>query len=240
MEVVVLTGAGVSADSGIPTFRDAGGLWEGVRPEEVATPEAWERDAVRVWRFYQLRRARLGEVEPNAAHHALARLERDLGRTGAGFTLVSQNVDDLHQRAGSSVLAMHGQLSRLRCERCGRVQEDREHLDPERFVPCPACGHPALRPDVVWFGEIPHHLDEIELRLSRATHFLALGTSGEVYPAAGLLARASLFGARTFVQALEAPGNLHPRDRFLPGRAAERVPALVQELLAELPPATGD
>jgi NAD-dependent deacetylase len=234
--VVVLTGAGVSADSGIATFRGADGLWEGHRPEDVATPEAWRRDRAGVWRFYQGRRARLAAVEPNAAHEALARLERELAAAGVPFTLVSQNVDDLHQRAGSTVLAMHGQLADLVCERCRRVVRDLERLDPERFVPCAACGHDALRPDVVWFGEVPYHLAEIERRVSAATRFLALGTSGVVYPAAGMLELARLMGACTLVQALEPPENVHPRDRFVAGRAADEVPRLVDELLAELAP----
>jgi NAD-dependent deacetylase len=234
--VVVLTGAGVSADSGIATFRGPDGLWEGRRPEEVATPQAWRRDRAGVWRFYQTRRARLRTVEPNAAHRALARLERELAAAGVPFTLVSQNVDDLHQRAGSTVLAMHGQLADLVCERCRRVVRDLEHTDPERFVPCAACGHDALRPDVVWFGEVPYHVAEIERRVTAATWFLALGTSGVVWPAAGMLELARLMGARTIVQALEPPENVHPRDRFVAGRAAEVVPGLVDELLAELSP----
>ena len=173
-------------------------------------------------------------VEPNAAHRALARLERALQDGGHGFTLVSQNVDGLHRRAGSRVLSMHGSLRRLACERCGAVVEDEEHLDPERFVPCAACGHERLRPDVVWFGEVPRHLDEIEAAVLDATDFWALGTSGVVYPAAGLLALARGIGARTVVGGLEEPDNLHPADRFVPGRAAAVVPRLVDELLASV------
>lgn len=232
VSLVVLTGAGVSADSGVPTFRDAGGLWEGRRPEEVATPEAWAADRASVWRFYQLRRAALGRVEPNDAHRALARLERGMAERGHAFTLVSQNVDDLHQRVGSTVLSMHGSLPRLACERCGARVEDRESLDPDRTVPCAACDHDALRPDVVWFGEVPHHLDAIDRALRRATHFLAVGTSGVVYPAAGMLELARACGAETIVNSLDPPDNLHPRDRFLPGRAALVVPPLVEEWLA--------
>ncbi|MCB9916575.1 MAG: NAD-dependent deacylase [Planctomycetes bacterium] len=233
--IVVLTGAGVSADSGLATFRGGGGLWEQQRVEDVATPEAWARDPALVWRFYQRRRAALRDVEPNAAHHALARLERELAARGGALTLVSQNVDDLHQRAGSTVLAMHGQLARLRCEACGARVDDREHLDPARFVPCPRCAHPRLRPDVVWFGEMPLFLDEIEAAVRAAHVFLAAGTSGNVWPAAGYLALARAWSAETVVQALEPPANLDRADRFVGGHAAEALPRLVDEWLARWP-----
>ena len=229
--IVVLTGAGVSADSGLATFRGAGGLWEGQRVEDVATVEAWERDPALVWRFYQLRRAALLDVEPNEAHHALARLERELAKAGGSVTLISQNVDDLHQRAGSRVLDMHGQLSRLACESCGSKVRDLEHLDPAEFVPCASCGHPRMRPDVVWFGEVPRFLDEISRAVRGATHFLACGTSGAVWPAAGLLAEARAWSAETLVNSLEEPSNLAREDRFLPGRAVDVVPELVEQWL---------
>ncbi len=232
--VVILTGAGVSADSGLATFRGAGGLWEGRSIEEVATPRAWRADPALVWRFYQERRASLARVAPNAAHVALAALEERLARAGARFTLVTQNVDDLHERAGSSALLhMHGELARLRCERCGACVRDLEHVDPLAFVPCAACRFERLRPDVVWFGEMPHHMDAIEAALVGCTHFLAIGTSGVVWPAAGFLAAARDAGARTWVQALERPENLHPDDVFVEGRAAERLPGLLEELAGE-------
>lgn len=231
--VVCLTGAGISADSGVATFRDAGGLWEGRRPEEVATPEAWAADRSSVWRFYQARRRKLSEVQPNAAHAALARFEERCSAASIPFTLISQNVDDLHQRAGSSVLSMHGQLAVLRCESCGWTGRDLEHLDDE-LVPCPLCSHEALRPHVVWFGEVPFHLDAIEAALARCTHFVSIGTSGAVYPAAGCLAAARAHGASTIVNSLDAPDNLHPDDRFLPGRAIEVVPELVKTLSERL------
>jgi NAD-dependent deacetylase len=221
ISVLVLTGAGLSADSGLPTYRD-GGLWQGHRPEELATPAAWRREPELVWRFYQERRARLVAAEPNAAHRALARLEQP------SFTLVTQNVDDLHQRAGSHPIEMHGSLMRLRCERCARTLEDRVSLDPQRFVPCPACGHARLRPDVVWFGELPYGMRRIEQALNRCTHFLALGTSGAVQPAAGFLAVARARGARTIVQALVPPDNLAALDEFHAGRAAEVLPPLLE------------
>ena len=234
LAVVVLTGAGVSADSGVATFRGAGGLWEGQRIEDVATPEAWRRAPERVWRFYQLRRASLATVVPNAAHRALAELERRLVAAGARFTLVTQNVDDLHERAGSRALVhMHGELALLRCERCDTRVRDLARVDPAEFVPCAGCGHARLRPDVVWFGEMPYHMDAIETELARCTHFLAIGTSGVVYPAAGLLALAREQGARTWVQALERPENVHPADAFVPGRAGEVLPELVASLARE-------
>lgn len=229
--VLVLTGAGVSADSGVRTFRDNGGLWEGHRPEDVATPQAWRRNRELVWRFYQERRAQLSTVSPNPAHAALAELERRLSSAGVGFTLVTQNVDDLHERVGSRPIHMHGELAWLRCERCDRRVRDLEHTSPVEFVPCLACGHDALRPDIVWFGEMPYHMDAIELALDECTQFVAIGTSGQVWPAAGFLQAARQLGARTWVQSLDAPENLDPRDTFMPGRAAEVVPQLSQSLI---------
>lgn len=232
--VVVLTGAGISADSGVRTFRDHGGLWEGHRVEDVATPEGWERDPRLVWRFYQERRRQLRSVQPNAAHTALTAFARAVVAAGHGFTLITQNVDDLHQRAGSDVLPMHGELQKLRCEACGTVVVDTLHVDPGRFVPCPECEHPRLRPHIVWFGEMPFHMAAIERALARCTHFAAIGTSGHVYPAAGMLQQARASGAITWVQALDPPVNLDPRDRFRQGRAALAVPVLLQELAQEL------
>jgi NAD-dependent deacetylase len=231
ISLVVLTGAGVSADSGIDTFRGAGGLWEGHRAEEVATPEAWAHSPEMVWRFYQMRRAKVAAAVPNAAHHALARLEAGMEAAVHSFTLISQNVDDLHQRSGSSVISMHGSLAVLRCERCGEHLADLEYFDSDAFLACPSCDHDRLRPDVVWFGEMPYALEEIDRVVRGATHFLSCGTSGFVYPAAGLLAVARESGAETFVNSLDEPGNLDPRDRFLPGRAAEVIPELVEEWL---------
>lgn len=232
--IVVLTGAGISADSGVRTFRDADGLWEGHRVEDVATPDGWERDPRLVWRFYQERRLQLRSVQPNAAHVALATFARAAQAAGHTFTLVTQNVDDLHVRAGSEVLAMHGELLRLRCEQCEEVVVDTLHVDPWRFVPCATCGHARLRPHIVWFGEVPFHLPQIERALGRCTHFLAIGTSGVVWPAAGMLHQARAQGAVTWVQSLEPPANLDPRDRYRRGRAAEVVPQLLAELATEL------
>jgi NAD-dependent deacetylase len=232
--LVVLTGAGVSADSGLATFRGAGGLWEGHRVEQVATPEAWAANPELVWRFYQMRRAALGTVEPNDAHRALAALGRELEDAGIPFLLVTQNVDDLHERAGAEPVHMHGELAVLRCESCGGRVHDRERLDPHEFLPCRACGHGRLRPDIVWFGEIPFHMERIESALARCTHFVSVGTSGAVYPAAGFLAAARSGGARTYVNSLDAPDNLHSADEFRGGRAARVVPTLADELLTTL------
>lgn len=230
-KIVILTGAGISADSGVDTYRDAGGLWEGHRFEEVATPEAWEENRDLVWRFYQLRRRQVTSVEPNPAHLALTRLQKELEARGGKLTLITQNVDDLHQRAGSDVLAMHGELLRLRCEACGARPVDAEHFGETEFVACEACGHTPLRPDVVWFGEMPYHLDTIERAVAEADLFVAIGTSGAVYPAAGYLSYARAAGIPTVVQGLAEPDNLDPRDRFVAGRAAEAVPRLVEEWL---------
>lgn len=228
--VLILTGAGVSADSGVRTFRDAGGLWEGQRVEDVATPDGWERNPSLVWRFYQERRRQLRTVEPNAAHRALAEFAEAAVEAGHGVTLVTQNVDDLHDRAGSEVLHMHGELMKLRCESCETVIEDRVHFDPGRFVPCEACGHARLRPHIVWFGEVPFHMGEIERALRRCTHFVAIGTSGKVWPAAGMLQQARSNGAVTWVQALETPDNLDGGDRWHQGRAADVVPGMLADI----------
>jgi NAD-dependent deacetylase len=191
--IVVLTGAGISAESGVPTFRDAGGLWEGHRVEDVATPEAFERDPDTVQRFYDVRRRAVAAVVPNPAHHALARLERALGDE---VLLVTQNIDDLHERAGSRrVVHMHGELSSALCGSCGnRAAAPGDLIE---WPACTACGERMLRPDVVWFGEMPYELDVIESALERCDEFVAIGTSGAVYPAAGFVLIAAEYGART-------------------------------------------
>jgi NAD-dependent deacetylase len=232
--IVILTGAGISADSGLATFRGAGGLWEGARVEDVATPQAWRRDPALVWRFYQERRARLAQVEPNAAHRALAELERAGVERDRKVQIFTQNVDDLHERAGSQPFHVHGELAVLRCEGCGARLRDLERVDPAVFLPCPACAAERLRPDVVWFGEIPYFQEEVEAALMECDLFLAVGTSGAVWPAAGWLAVARARGARTIVQALDEPENLSRQDEFRAGRASEIVPALVRELVGDL------
>ena len=229
--VVVLTGAGVSADSGVATFRDAGGLWEGHRPEQVATPEAWECDRALVWRFYQARRAQLRTVQPNPAHHALRAFADACREAGVAFTMITQNVDDLHERARLEAIHMHGELASLRCERCGHKVRGLDYVELS-FLPCARCGHDAMRPDIVWFGEIPFFLDEIDRAMRTCTHFVAIGTSGNVWPAAGLLGAARAAGAVTWVQALEEPANLDRRDRFVCGRAAQVVEPMLREIAA--------
>ena len=227
-EIVILTGAGISAESGIATFRGADGLWEGHRFEEVASPEGFRRDPELVHRFYNLRRAGLDRVEPNAAHRALVRLEREWrGR----FLLVTQNVDDLHERAGSERLVhMHGELRKALCEGCGKSWEWVGDLGMGDA--CIYCGRVGVvRPDIVWFGEMPYGMDGILAALGRCAIFVSVGTSGSVYPAAGFVDMARRVGARTVecnVAETSASGNFGERRT---GLATEVVPALVEELL---------
>lgn len=228
MRIVVLTGAGISAESGVPTFRDADGLWEGHRVEDVATPEAYEAQPVAVQRFYDERRAALRQVEPNAAHLALGRLEEALGDD---LFLVTQNIDDLHERGGSlRVHHMHGELLSALCRGCRRRVRWTEHLAD--FPPCPCCGVTELRPDVVWFGEIPYGMEEIQDELKRADLFVSIGTSGAVYPAAGFVQHAALRGARTLeLNLLPSEGTSYFHESRQ-GLAGELVPAWVDGVLA--------
>lgn len=224
--MVILTGAGVSAESGIATFRDGNGLWENHRVEDVASPEGFRRDPGLVQRFYDLRRAQALEVEPNAAHLALARLEQ---RLPGQVLIVTQNVDDLHERAGSTnVLHIHGKLNSALCTACWqRGPWTRPLADGPR---CPACGQPALRPDIVWFGENVHHLDEIELAVAGCELFVVIGTSGVVYPAAGLSWAARRHGATTVLLNLEAQeGGDYDELRY--GPATQVVPAWVSAMV---------
>ena len=197
--IVVLTGAGISAESGIATFRGPGGLWEGHRVEDVCTPQALARDPELVHRFYDLRRAALAGVEPNAAHHALARLDAEWP---GELLIVTQNVDDLHERAGAKrLLHMHGELKSALCAACEDRRAWEGDLPPG--TECTACGSPALRPDIVFFGEMPYAMDRIERALARADLFVSIGTSGAVYPAAGFVQTAKYHGARTLELNLE-------------------------------------
>jgi NAD-dependent deacetylase len=226
-QIVVLTGAGISAESGVPTFRDAGGLWEGHHVEDVATPEAFERDRGTVQRFYDARRAALAGVEPNAAHYALAELERAIGDD---LLVVTQNIDDLHERGGSrNVLHMHGELLKAVCRAC----EDRFTWDSDLAdePPCPGCGVADLRPDVVWFGEMPYEMDRIALALSQARLFVSIGTSGAVYPAAGFVQHALRYGARTLELNLDPSEGSHFFHETRSGRAGDLVPTWVKEVL---------
>ncbi|GAA1778737.1 NAD-dependent deacylase [Agromyces lapidis] len=226
MRVVVLTGAGISAESGVPTFRDADGLWEGHRVEDVATPEAFRRAPDTVQRFYDARRRAVALVAPNPAHAALARLERELGDE---LLVVTQNIDALHESAGSTrVLHMHGELGTALCSSCGARSPAEGDLIGR--PPCPACGDRMLRPDVVWFGEMPYGLDRIDAALAACEVFVAIGTSGAVYPAAGFVSTAKARGART-VELNLAPSEITGLfDEVRQGPASTVVPAWCAEV----------
>ena len=227
--LVILTGAGISAESGVRTFRDGDGLWERHRLEDVATPEAFRRDPDLVYRFYNERRRGLASVEPNAAHHALARLEA----TWPGeLLLVTQNVDDLHDRAGSKrLIHMHGELLKGRCTGCGTI-----HAwpgDMGRGSCCPVCGNRRVRPHIVWFHELPMAMDQIYEALEGCDLFVAIGTSGHVYPAAGFVDAVGP-RCRTLELNLEPSRVASAFQEARTGRATELVPALVAELLLHL------
>ncbi len=224
--IVILTGAGISAESGLRTFRAADGLWENHRVQEVATPEAFRRDPELVYRFYNERRRSLATVQPNAAHLALARLEREWP---GDFLLVTQNVDDLHDRAGSKhLLHMHGELLKGRCLACGRVQAWPGDLDHASC--CHACGRGPVRPHIVWFGELPLEMERIYEALEACDLFVAIGTSGHVYPAAGFIEAVSP-GARTLELNLEPSLVASAFQEARTGKATELVPAFVDGLL---------
>ena len=235
--IVVLTGAGISAESGLGTFRDKGGLWARFDPMTLATPAAFARDPALVQAFYDARRRNLLEAVPNAAHRALAWLEGELTGRGDRLVLITQNVDDLHERAGSrAVVHIHGELRKVRCLACGAVSSWDADVRPEDQ--CPACGVPGrLRPHVVWFGEMPFHMDLIEDALAVADLFVAIGTSGSVYPAAGFVAAAQQHGARTCELNLEPSdnGTLFGERHY--GPATLVVPAWVDAVLGSTPAA---
>ena len=225
--IVILTGAGISAESGIATFRAADGLWEQHRIEDVATPEAFARDPDLVQRFYDARRAHVQNASPNAAHAALARLDQ---RWDGDLLIVTQNVDDLHERAGARRLRhMHGELLSAWCQACdARSAWDAPLSDRPA---CPACGVPALRPDIVWFGEMPYHMDDIEAALRRCDLFVSIGTSGAVYPAAGFVQTARHYGARTLELNLDpSQGSILFHECRI-GRASDLVPIFVEDML---------
>jgi NAD-dependent deacetylase len=235
--LLVLTGAGVSAESGVPTFRDANGLWENHRVEQVATPQGFEADPSLVWRFYSERRRKAGAVLPNPGHHALAAAEQ---RMDDRFLLVTQNIDGLHQRAGSRrVIEIHGSLFRTRCDSCERepFPDEREHLgkEPPACELCAARGRRGrLRPAVVWFGEMidPGHLRQIgrfvEEGRKRRLAFLAVGTSGAVYPAAGLVLEARTAGGETWLVNAEPPENAGAFHHFVQGPSGRILPELFE------------
>ena len=244
--IVILTGAGISAESGLQTFRAADGLWEGHRVEDVATPEAFVRDPALVHQFYDARRARLSEVVPNAAHVALARLDAEWG---GALLIVTQNVDDLHERAGAKrLLHMHGEVRKGWCLRCNErfawdgAMAPRDTPPTSSAAPqdernrCPSCETVGMvRPDIVWFGEMPYGMDRIEAALMKADLFVSMGTSGAVYPAAGFVQTAKYCGAATLEINLEPSLGSVSFDERRNGLASELVPVWVGEMLASPP-----
>lgn len=225
--IVVLTGAGISAESGLATFRGPGGLWEGHRVEDVCTPEALARDAALVHRFYDARRAALGGVVPNPAHDALARLDRDWP---GELLIVTQNVDDLHERAGARrMLHMHGELNSALCAACDARRPWTGSLPPG--TSCDDCGAPALRPDIVFFGEMPYRMDTIDRALATCDLFVSIGTSGAVYPAAGFVQTARYHGAATLELNLEPSAGSGWFGETRLGPASELVPGWVDQML---------
>tara|TARA_R110000782_G_scaffold167129_6_gene259214 strand:+ start:17700 stop:18401 length:702 start_codon:yes stop_codon:yes gene_type:complete len=226
--IVILTGAGISAESGLATFRGPDGLWEGHHVEDVCTPQALRRDPELVHRFYDERRAKLGQVKPNAAHVALARLEREWP---GDLLLVTQNVDDLHERGGcGQVLHMHGELLSALCASCGARRQWRETMPPGSI--CPVCNARTLRPDIVFFGEMPYQMERIETALRDCDLFVSIGTSGAVYPAAGFVQTARYVGADTLELNLDpSAGSFHFRESRM-GKAGELVPEWVKEMLS--------
>lgn len=226
--IVILTGAGISAESGLATFRGPEGLWEGHRVEDVATPEAFRRDPALVQAFYDARREKLASVEPNAAHRALARLDSEWP---GELLIVTQNVDDLHGRAGARrLLHMHGELKSAWCLACdSRMPWERELSSGP---PCPACGEAGrLRPDIVWFGEMPYEMERIDRALLDCDLFVSIGTSGAVYPAAGFVQTARYAGARTLELNLEPSLGSVYFDEARTGPAGVLVPEWVEEVL---------
>jgi NAD-dependent deacetylase len=228
--ILVLTGAGISAESGVSTFRDKGGIWSRIDFRDVATPEGFARDPRKVLDFYNMRRAAHSSVVPNAAHLALSRLERE---HRGEVLIVTQNVDELHEAAGSrNLIHMHGEVFSTLCNGCGGRRPDREPLALDRA--CPACGEAGLlRPDVVWFGEMPYHMKAIQAALREAELFVSIGTSGRVWPAAGFVEIAKAAGARCVELNLEPSEGVSLFDEAIHGKASEVVPGFVERILME-------
>ncbi|WP_271079457.1 NAD-dependent deacylase [Aurantiacibacter sp. MUD61] len=229
--IVILTGAGISAESGLKTFRAEDGLWENHPVEQVATPEGFARDPDLVQRFYDERRANVLAAQPNAAHESLGRLEAEFD---GEVLLVTQNIDDLHERGGArNTLHMHGEVLSAWCRACDvrHKWEGTLRDGPD----CPACGKASMRPDIVWFGEMPYQMDRIFAAIAQADLFVSIGTSGAVYPAAGFVQEANRAGARTLELNLERSAGSHFFDETRLGPASELVPEWVEELLADSP-----
>jgi NAD-dependent deacetylase len=234
--IVVLTGAGVSAESGMGTFRDKDGAWTKHDLEDVATPEGFARNPRLVHDFYNARRRALRDAQPNSAHLALAKLEHAVKRAGGDLMLVTQNVDNLHEKAGSrSLLHMHGELARVMCASCGAkgAWDDDLFADTECWK-CGAAGVGGLRPDVVWFGEVPYGMDDIYHRLSACDLFVSIGTSGEVYPAAGFVHEARISGAHTVELNLEPSANAHDFGEGRYGPATQVVESWASDLIRKI------
>ncbi|MEM6587248.1 MAG: NAD-dependent deacylase [Pseudomonadota bacterium] len=230
-KIVILTGAGISAESGLGTFRDEGGLWAQHAIEDVATPEGFARNPQLVHDFYNARRAQAAQASPNAAHHALARLEAE---HAGEVLLITQNVDGLHEAAGSqNVLHMHGRLAGAMCNACDHRWTAPLVMSPND--PCPTCAAPATRPDVVWFGEFPYHPERTEEALAEADLFASIGTSGQVYPAAAFGQMARAMGAHTVELNLEPSAASRDFHDCRLGKASEIVPLWVDELLKGAP-----
>ncbi|MEL6360156.1 MAG: NAD-dependent deacylase [Pseudomonadota bacterium] len=231
--ILILTGSGISAESGVATFRDPDGVWAKYDYREVATPEGYAANPALVHEFYNARRKGLVSVEPNPAHNALANLEMTMGRRGGTITLVTQNVDNLHERAGSkSVIHMHGELTKVTCISCGAVAHCDEEISVE--TKCEACGEiGTMRPDIVWFGEMPKFLDEIGAALLSADVFVSIGTSGSVYPAAGYVFEAEARGIPCVELNLEPSENAASFSEARYGKASEIVPQWVSEVLGD-------
>ncbi len=229
--IVVLTGAGISAESGIRTFRDTGGLWEEHSIEEVATPQGYAANPELVLGFYNARRAQLSTVEPNPAHTALAKLEKGLLEKGGLLTIVTQNVDDLHERGGAeNIIHMHGELLSQWCRACGSKFKSGESFTLESQ--CPKCGETGkVRPDIVWFGEMPYFMDTIEAHILNCHLFVSIGTSGAVYPAAGYVQMARGLGKQTLEINLDPSEGSHFFHESRLGKAGELVPVWVDEIL---------
>jgi len=228
--IVILTGAGISAESGIDTFRAEGGLWENYPVEQVATPEGFAANPALVHEFYNQRRAKLKTVAPNAAHIALAELQVGLQAKGGSLTLVTQNVDDLHERGGvTDTIHMHGILTSMLCGACQARWH--HHEDTSVQTRCPSCQTRAVRPDIVWFGEMPYRMDEIESALAACDLFVSIGTSGAVYPAAGYVQMARQMGKATLELNLEPSQGSHFFDQTRYGKATQIVPQWVDEVL---------
>lgn len=231
LKIVVLTGAGISAESGIRTFRAEDGLWENHRVEDVATPEGYKRNPELVQRFYNERRRKLFEpdVQPNLAHIALAELEAKIGEN---LLIVTQNVDNLHERAGSkNVIHMHGELLKVRCPNRNKVYEWQDDITDESRCTC--CAQPArLRPHIVWFGEMPLEMDRIYRALMDCDMFVSIGTSGNVYPAAGFVQEANNWGAKTIELNLEPSKVKSAFQTAKYGKASEIVPEFIKQILA--------